>query len=329
MLLIRGSTLPVHCTGELMLFCTACLHVDDRDADHCPSCGESAFATVTKDGDLVTVPAEAGMPCQSCFETERELKLRLYRRVVGALIFDRIWAEAGYFCASCRRTHFAKNMSFTLVCGWWGVVAMLFRNPYAIAVNLWALFAPPFAAGNYGAINANEIRTAAEHQEERNQRLADVYMRMPGWMESLTEGDLHRVLSDVDYYAVLGADPSMSHSELRAIWRSQAKAHHPDLGADSPQRMVAINDAWEVLGDERLRYAYDRRDELLSVLMDADAVASEFEEDDDPVNDAAPNAWRCKSCGDAFPTFDAAVEHSDVAHPERIVVDPRAAVEAL
>jgi hypothetical protein len=93
-----------------MLVCTACLHVDDRAIEHCPTCGESAFAKATKNGELVSVPAEAGMPCQSCYATERELKFRYYRRVAGMVFADRIWGEAGYFCSGCRGRHFRKNM---------------------------------------------------------------------------------------------------------------------------------------------------------------------------------------------------------------------------
>jgi rubrerythrin len=366
-----------------MLVCTACLHIDDRTVDHCPSCGETAFARVTKNGHLTSVPAEAGMPCQSCFATERDLKLRYYRRVLGLLIMDRIWAEAGYFCASCRRTHFARNMAFTLALGWWGFFALLFRNPYAITVNLWALFRPPFGAGQLGAIDVAEVRATAASEQEREQRLADVYMRMPGWMETLSEDDVHRILANVDHYAILGVGPSASHTEIKTAWRDQVKAHHPDVaGAPGHDRIVAVNDAWHVLGDERLRHAYDHRDELLAFLQDAEAVAAEFDDQDpdvdavmvvgclecrlgfetfddaadhvdavhphtdyqdvlvslvDDENDAAASAehagpsaqWRCKVCPETFSDYDLALDHADRAHPDRVTVDPRSAVEAI
>jgi hypothetical protein len=365
-----------------MVLCTTCLHVDDRTIEHCPRCGDSAFAAVTKNGDLVSVPAEAGMPCQSCLETERDLKLRYYRRVLGLLIMDRIWAEAGYFCSACRRKHLAENMAFTLVLGWWGLIAAIVRNPYAIFVNLWALVRPPFGAAELGAMNAHEIRAAAAREEQREQRLSDVYMRMPGWMETLTEEEITRVLSNMDYYALLGVGRSASHREIKAAWREQVKVHHPDrAGATGHERIVAINDAWSVLSDERLRYAYDHRDELLSFLQEADAVASEFDVHDanedgvmvvgciecrlgfESFDDAAdhvdavhphadyreilvslldddeaeaepdlapsPTSWRCKVCPETFTDYELAVQHADQAHPDRVTVDPRAAVEAV
>jgi hypothetical protein len=328
------------------------------------------------------------MPCQSCLETERELKLRYYRRVLGLLILDRIWAEAGYFCSGCRAKHFAKNMAFTLVLGWWGVIALFFRNPYAIFVNFWALFRPPFGAGELGAMNANEIRATAAREQEREQRLADVYMRMPGWMETLTDDDIKRVLANVDYYAILGVTRSASHCEIKSAWRERVKAYHPDLvGAEGHERVVVINVAWEVLGDERLRHAYDHREDLLAFLQDADAVASEFTEQDegedsvmavgclacglgfesfddaadhvdavhphtdyedllvslvdeereedvtdaDPPPHSAPHSprWRCKVCPETFANYDAALDHADRAHPDRVTIDPRDAVEAM
>ena len=271
---------------------------------------------MTKNGDLVTVPADAGMPCQACFENERELKFRYYRRVLGLLIMDQIWGEAGYFCAGCRRVRFARNMAFTLVLGWWGLFALFFRNPYAILVNVWALFAPPFPA-ELGAMNASDIRRATE-DAERDQRLADVYMRMPEWIESLSEDDLRRVLAPVDYYAVLGVDDTASHAEIKGAWRAQAKASHPDrIGPEGHERMVAIGDAWEVLGDERLRHAFDHREEVLDFLDEADAV----EYTDHAGKPENPLLFACVECRLGFETFDDAADHVDAVHPHTDYVD--------
>ena len=80
-----------------MQLCTDCLHYDDRAIEHCPSCGGNEFAHATKKGDVVSVPAGAGMPCQNCFEVDRDLKLRYYRRALGMIFAARMWGEAGYF----------------------------------------------------------------------------------------------------------------------------------------------------------------------------------------------------------------------------------------
>jgi hypothetical protein len=302
-----------------MILCTDCLHANERKVAHCPSCGGTSFAKVTKTGDLTSVPAEAGMPCQGCFERDRHLLLRYYRRVLAMIVVDRIWGEAGYFCSSCRWNHFGKNLGFTLVLGWWGFAAAFVRNPYAIAVNVWALFAPPFSAGEFGAINVADIRRAGETDDDVDERLSDVYMRMPGWMESLSDDDVERILSGVDYYDVLRVAPGASHADIRSSWRDLAKTHHPDrAGADGHAAMVSINAAWEVLGDERLRHAYDHRDELLEFLQQVEAAhATDYAEPDD--HDEM--VIGCVDCRLGFASFDDAADHVDEVHPDTDYLD--------
>ena len=298
-----------------MNLCVTCLHVDDRSVGHCPSCGESAFAKATKNGDLVAVPAEAGMPCQSCFETERELKLRLLPTGGGHVLHGSHLGGSRLLLRlvssqALREEHGLHVDSWVV-----GSLRLLFRNPYAIVVNLWALARPPFGAGEFGAMNANEIKATAARDQERDQRLADVYMRMPGWMESLTDRDIDRILANVKYYEVLGVTDAASHREVKVAWRELVKTHHPDrAGPEGHERLVEINDAWKVLGDERLRHAYDHREELLSFLQDADAVASEFDDGDDENNFVMTVG--CVECRLGFATFDDAADHVDAVHPD-------------
>jgi hypothetical protein len=355
-----------------MRLCTNCLHHDDRKIEHCPSCGGDEFAKLTGKGYVTALPAGAAMPCQNCFQTERPLKLRYYRRVVG-MFADSIHRTPGYFCAACRRRQLAKHLGLTLLLGWWGVIAMVFRNPYAIATNLWALFAPPFGAGRLGAFNVNDIRDDAREQ----QRLADVYMSMPSWFEHIDEDEIELILSGRDSYATPRLERTASHHEIKAAWREQVKLHHPDTaGADSHERMVEINDAYKVLGDERLDHAYDHQDELLAFLGQlhdidddgepdmagydygcalcrsvftsfddfADHVEAEHRytdyqdalvelrdgvpvDDDAAEDDQRPDGWRCKTCHEVFEDYDDALAHADSAHPERVAVDVRTAVE--
>jgi hypothetical protein len=302
-----------------MLLCTDCLHADDRKVDHCPSCGGQSLAKLTSNGDVTTVPDDAGMPCAHCHQIERELKLRYYRRVLGMLIVDQTWGTVGYFCGPCRRRQFASNMAFTLVLGWWGIFAMLFRNPFAVATNLWALFAAPMGADRFGAINVNDIRAGAADEQEHDQRLSDVYMRMPGWMESLTEEDFAQILVDVDYYEVLDVDPGAAHGEIRTAWRTQVKAHHPDRAGDAGHNAtILLNDAWAVLGDERLRHAYDHRDEAIAFLNDLDDIDDSADDDTDQEVDAP---FACRRCGAGFDSFDDAADHVDREHPHTDYAD--------
>ena len=64
-------------------------------------------------------------------------------------------------------------------------------------------------------------------------------------------------LSDADPYVVLGVKPSASRSEIKAAFRELVKRHHPDAGGDK-KAIVAINAAWEVLGDQERRAEHDR-----------------------------------------------------------------------
>lgn len=63
-----------------------------------------------------------------------------------------------------------------------------------------------------------------------------------------------------DLYAVLGVGPAAGPAEIKAAYRALVKRHHPDAGGDD-ERILALNAAWEVLGDaeKRRRYDADRR----------------------------------------------------------------------
>jgi hypothetical protein len=70
----------------------------------------------------------------------------------------------------------------------------------------------------------------------------------------------------VDHYQVLGVARDASSSEIRRAYVVLARQHHPDFHAASgggsvesaEERMREINLAWQVLGDESDRAAYDR-----------------------------------------------------------------------
>jgi hypothetical protein len=69
---------------------------------------------------------------------------------------DELHCVTGYFCRACRRREFAKAQALTLVFGWWGVVALLVRNPISIIGNFKSLVRAPLFAAEYGAIQLDD-----------------------------------------------------------------------------------------------------------------------------------------------------------------------------
>ena len=71
-------------------------------------------------------------------------------------------------------------------------------------------------------------------------------------------GAVQQMLELVDYYAILQVDPRAEAEVIRAAHRALARKYHPDVVGGSETRMVAINQAWAVLGSPRDRRAYDK-----------------------------------------------------------------------
>jgi curved DNA-binding protein CbpA len=63
----------------------------------------------------------------------------------------------------------------------------------------------------------------------------------------------------VDLYELLHVHPSAERKVIQAAYRSLARKYHPDHFTGSEGRMVAINEAWAVLGNPRARASYDER----------------------------------------------------------------------
>lgn len=64
-----------------------------------------------------------------------------------------------------------------------------------------------------------------------------------------------------DPYDVLGVAKTASAKEIKSAYRKLAKKHHPDQNPNDPKakdRFSAANQAYEILGDEKSRGAFDR-----------------------------------------------------------------------
>ena len=62
----------------------------------------------------------------------------------------------------------------------------------------------------------------------------------------------------MNYYDVLGLEPTCSPKDIQSAYRTKAKQHHPDSGGDV-DTFHAVAEAYEVLKDPHKRAAFDVR----------------------------------------------------------------------
>ena len=71
-----------------------------------------------------------------------------------------------------------------------------------------------------------------------------------------------RPMATPDYYRILNISPRATQQEIKQAYRRLAKQFHPDTGQENQvangDRIVALNHAYEVLGDAHQRQQYDR-----------------------------------------------------------------------
>ncbi len=63
-----------------------------------------------------------------------------------------------------------------------------------------------------------------------------------------------------DYYSILGLRPDSSAEEIKKVYRKLAMQYHPDRNGGNPEseeRLKEINEAYQILGDEKKRRRYD------------------------------------------------------------------------
>lgn len=58
------------------------------------------------------------------------------------------------------------------------------------------------------------------------------------------------------YYEILGISPNSTINDIQRAYRVLAKKHHPDMGGVH-EKMIELNEAWQVLSNPNLRKEYD------------------------------------------------------------------------
>src|SRR5262245_64561512 len=99
---------------------------------------------------------------------------------------------------------------------------------------------PRCGGGPHSPHSVDAVGAAARHDEWR-----------PAW-----EGLRMR-----DPYEVLGVSKNASAAEIKSAFRRQAKKLHPDANKHDPKaatRFAELNAAYEILGEEAKRKAFDR-----------------------------------------------------------------------
>ena len=67
-------------------------------------------------------------------------------------------------------------------------------------------------------------------------------------------------MANKDYYEILGVSKDADADEIKSAYRRLAKKYHPDLNKapEAAEKFKEINEAYEVLSDDRKRANYDQ-----------------------------------------------------------------------
>jgi len=61
-----------------------------------------------------------------------------------------------------------------------------------------------------------------------------------------------------DYYNILGVEKGASAEEIKKAYRKKAHAHHPDKEGGDESKFKEVNEAYQILSDDKKRQVYDQ-----------------------------------------------------------------------
>src|SRR3989339_1672700 len=61
-----------------------------------------------------------------------------------------------------------------------------------------------------------------------------------------------------DYYKILGVEKTASQEELKKAFRKLAHKYHPDKPGGDEQKFKEVNEAYQIVGDDKKRAQYDQ-----------------------------------------------------------------------
>lgn len=194
------------------------------------------------------------LPCPGCDRSDVSIYFRGWSRLYAFAWWAKEARYSAYLCRDCLRKQTALSLFMTALLGWWSVPSIFWYGWRSTYYNWRSVWAPPGDPLSWGAMSLADLlgafsEEAAEAANFANSPISD-----------LTHAERHMVLSVEDPYGVLRVHATATPSEIKAAWRDLAKTTHPDVNPGDPEataRMYALNQAHEILGEPRLRAAYD------------------------------------------------------------------------
>lgn len=236
-------------------WCGSCGYVGS-EATTCPECG--APVGKAKGGGIVEMPL-GSIPCPQCGAEDKPIVFRGWARLYAFIYWAREGRVSGYLCVECGRKQTTISLFMTALLGWWSLPS-IWHGPKVTYYNWRSIWAPPSDPLAWGAMGIRELLEASASGDSGGPDLEDDAAFEGSPLADLTFTERHVVLHVEQPYEALGIAIHATQAEVRTAFRQQAKASHPDINpgdASAAARMLEINQAYEVLGNPKLRVAFD------------------------------------------------------------------------